>query len=323
MVKVLVTGSSGIVGYGILRCLKNECYLVGTTIYKNSPANCFSNKVKLVPRTGEPHYIDSLITLLQTENIDIAIPGIESDVECWNSHRLIIERTGAFPLLNNSKLINLCLDKWEFYLELEKNGVEERIPTSLCKDYEVYNYPIILKPRRGMGSRGIVKIENQNQFNEYSSKIGSTLMVQQYIGNDLDEYTVGAFFDYDSKLSACIMMRRLLSPLGYTTESEVVDSKDIVPVLEKLGDIFKPVGPTNFQFRRDKSKWKLLEINPRISSSTSIRKAFGYNEAQMAVDYFIKGKKISQPKLLYGKAIRYVEDYIIYDSNNIRYSREL
>lgn len=31
--------------------------------------------------------------------------------------------------------------------------------------------------------------------------------------------------------------------------------------------------------------WKMKEINPRISSSTSIRAAFGYNEAEMCVSY--------------------------------------
>ena len=57
---------------------------------------------------------------------------------------------------------------------------------------------------------------------------------------------------------------------------------------------------------------QLLEINPRISASTSIRSAFGYNESIMAVEYFAEGKIPGQPDIKKGTAIRYTEDFIFY-----------
>ncbi len=57
---------------------------------------------------------------------------------------------------------------------------------------------------------------------------------------------------------------------------------------------------------------KLLEINPRISSSTSIRTAFGYNECAMAVEYYLEGKTPKQPVIRPGRAVRYTEDLIFY-----------
>jgi len=56
---------------------------------------------------------------------------------------------------------------------------------------------------------------------------------------------------------------------------------------------------------------KLLEINPRISSSTSIRSLLGYNESKMAVEYFLENKMIEQPDLKQGKVIRYIEDFLL------------
>ena len=93
--------------------------------------------------------------------------------------------------------------------------------------------------------------------------------------------------------------------------------KEIKDIIEELAKIFKPIGPTNFQFRNHKGKWKLLEINPRISSSTSLKTAFGHNECKMAVEYFLEGKEVEQPKIKKGSAIRYTEDYIFYDCDNI------
>ena len=61
---------------------------------------------------------------------------------------------------------------------------------------------------------------------------------------------------------------------------------------------------------------KLLEINPRISSSTSIRAAFGYNECKMAIEYYLENKKPEQPFIKQGRAVRYIEDYIFYENRN-------
>ena len=58
---------------------------------------------------------------------------------------------------------------------------------------------------------------------------------------------------------------------------------------------------------------KLLEINPRISSATSIRTAFGMNEAVMCVQHYLWGKVIEQPVLRAGRAERFIEDRIGYD----------
>lgn len=177
--------------------------------------------------------------------------------------------------------------------------------------------PFILKPRCGYGSKGIVKIETRENYELYKSKIGSDLFIQEYVGNDNEEYTISGFFDKESNLKAHIVMKRKLSKEGFTEIAEVVFKRDIVSIIIELAAIFKPVGPTNFQFRKDNGNWKLLEINPRISSSTSIRSAFGYNEAKMCVEYFLEGKEVEQPKIKTGKAIRYVEDFIVYDSNYI------
>ena len=114
-----------------------------------------------------------------------------------------------------------------------------------------------------------------------------------------------------------ISLKRKLSKQGFTETAEVVQLDEIKPIIDELATLFKPVGPTNFQFRKTELGWKLLEINPRISSSTSIRCAFGYNEAQMCINYFSNDKEVEQPELRRGYAIRYTEDYIVYDSNNI------
>ncbi|MNP55379.1 carbamoyl phosphate synthase-like protein [compost metagenome] len=81
--------------------------------------------------------------------------------------------------------------------------------------------------------------------------------------------------------------------------------------------IFKPEGPTNFQFRYEAGHYYLLEINPRISSSTSLRTAFGFNESEMCIEYYLQGKEPSFATIKKGSSVRYIEDWIHYDSDHI------
>ena len=315
---ILVSGASGIVGYGILKSLREikDIKLIGTTIYEDSIAPVFSDIVKIVPKTCEDNYIESLIKIIQKYNVDMIIPSIEADMFKWNDERKIIKETGCIPLLNNSNLINLCKDKWLFYQELSKHNKNYVIPTYMSVPDNI-KYPVILKPRRGYASQGMVIINNEEELAIHKSKIGDTHILQPLIGSLDSEYTTSTFFDTDSNLKAYMTLRRKLSKQGYTETAETVDIHNIKEVLTNLANIFKPTGPTNFQFRLENNELKLLEINPRISSATSIRAAFGYNESKMSIDYFLDKKEILQPELKKGKAIRYIEDYIEYDRNNI------
>ena len=312
---ILVSGASGIVGYGILRSLRRsaEKYkLIGTTIYDFSVTPAFCDIFEKALPTNHPDYINWLCEIIEKHSVDMIIAGIECDMFCWNMEREKLLATGVYPLLNNSKLIELCGDKWAFYEKLIVDNENYAIPTTVNDDFNTFPVPFLLKPIRGYGSRGIVEISNENDFEAHKGKIGTELIMQPVIGSVEDEYTVAAFFDKESQLIDHISLKRKLSSEGYTQEAQVVDF-DFSDAVNDLAEVFKPVGPTNFQFRLDGGAVKLLEINPRISSATSIRAALGYNESVMSVDYFLNNQipeKIDKSKIKNKCAVRYIEDYI-------------
>ena len=59
--------------------------------------------------------------------------------------------------------------------------------------------------------------------------------------------------------------------LTVSSIAEFDDESNVIDFLESMSSVFKPIGATNFQFLVIDGKIRLLEINPRISSSTSIR----------------------------------------------------
>jgi carbamoyl-phosphate synthase large subunit len=317
---ILVSGASGIVGYGILRSLRKSgeaIQLIGTTIYNDSVAQGFCDKFELAPPTNDAGYMEWLFGVIKKYDVDLIIPGIEVDMYKWAESISEIKNTGIKVLINNIDLISLCRDKWLFYEKFNQFNTPWAIETSLISDFDIlaqkFNIPFLLKPRSGYGSKGIVKIDNSEAFSKYKSEIGSILMAQPIVGNVDEEFTTSSFCDGAGGIFASMTLRRKLSKDGFTEKAEVVMLDNINDVLSTLCGYFKPIGPTNFQFRMHNGQLKLLEINPRISSSTSIRTAFGYNECLMAVEYFLDGKKPQQPAIRQGRAVRYMEDFIFYE----------
>jgi carbamoyl-phosphate synthase large subunit len=318
---ILVSGASGIVGYGILRSLKKsttQLNLIGTSIYEDSVAQGFCDTFELAPLTADDTYVDWLLDTIRKYQIDLIIPGIEADMYKWIDYVPKIKSCNALPLLNNIDLIRLCKDKWKFYENLNQSVIPCVIPSSLNDNFEhlkaEFGIPFLLKPRQGFGSKGIVRIDCENTFFQHRQNIGDVLMAQPIVGNDEEEFTTSAFCDGKGGFYAVMTLKRKLSKDGFTEKAEVVDSKPFKETIQKLCERFEPIGATNFQFRKCGNEIKLLEINPRISSSTSIRTAFGYNESLMSVNCFLKNELPIQPQIQRGKAVRYTDEHIFYEN---------
>ncbi len=321
MKTILVSGTSGIVGYGILRSLRSsgmDLRLVGTTIYDDSVAQGFCDIFEQAPATNDATYLEWMLSTIRKHRVDLIIPGIEIDMFKWVEHVSEIERNGATALLNDMKLIHLCKDKWAFYERLKQFNTPFAIETTLDADFKTlagrFGLPFLLKPRRGYGARGIVHIDSPEEFSMHQRDIGAVLMAQPIIGNDNEEFSASAFCDGQGGFYASMAIRRKLSRDGFTEKAEVVFMGELNDAISVLCGCFNPVGPTNFQFRKHEGGLKLLEINPRISSSTSIRTAFGYNESKMAVELYLENKKPAQPAIKAGRAVRYTEDFIFYEN---------
>lgn len=320
MKKILVSGASGIVGYGILRSLRKadpSLLLIGTSMYADSVAPGFCDVFELAPATTAAGYLDWLCATIDRHRVDLIIPGIEIDLHTWSGQLAQIERHGARMVMNRLDLVALCQDKWRFYESLVAAGLPWAIDSSLDNSYDAlaaaYGLPFLLKPRRGFGSKGIVRVDSAATLERYRHDVGPRLMAQPIVGDDDNEFTTSAFCDGNGGYHASITLRRKLSKDGFTDKAEVVQGEQFSAALDGLCRRYLPIGPTNFQFRTCADGVKLLEINPRISSSTSIRTAFGYNESAMAVDFYLSGKLPALPAIRRGHAVRYVEEHIFYD----------
>lgn len=326
MINILITGVGAIIGQGIIKSIRKSCYptrIIGVDRNDRSPGPSFCDEFYKKPDCDETdaRYLSFWRWLFKERNIDLVLIGLEVDMFFFDKYRFLFEQQlGVTIVLNQAELISLSSDKW-MQVEVLQSYNMQNIPSCIPRTWKeaiemIGPPPLLLKPRQGNGSRGIVILHDEIDFLYWRVKTKESWMLQRIIGVETDEYTVGLFGFGDGSSLPPIVLRRKLSNAGNTLEAQVVEDVAIEQASVTLTNIFKPLGPTNYQFRKQDDTAYLLEINPRFSSSASLRTLFGYNEAEMCVEYFIHGKKPVVPKIRHGIAWRYSEDFVRYDRDS-------
>lgn len=322
LLTVAVTGVGAIIGQGIIQSLRAAnmaIHIIGIDRSLHSPGTYMCDTFEPKPSVSEESaaYFDFWMSIVRKHQIALILPGLEIDVAFLSQHRAKFQDAGAILALNTPELIDQTRDKWLFGKTLATIGYPV-IPSTRTNSWEeainvLGPAPLLLKPLQGNGSRGILILEDENDFEYWRTKMCTPWMLQRIVGCPDQEYTVGVFGLGNGRYVGPIIFRRRLSSAGNTLEAEVVQQNDAIEAaVKQLCDFFTPVGPTNLQFRLDGNTPFLLEINPRFSSSNSLRTAFGFNEAQMAIEYYVHGCTPATPNIQTGVAWRYSNDFVIY-----------
>lgn len=316
-INALVTGVGAIIGYGAIKSLRSSnlrVNIVGMDIYPDAVGQRWCDKFIQAKPAADAGYINFLKSVMDENEIDIVFFGTEQEIYAVDAFRTQLE--GYLPkiVVNRSEILKLSKDKWATREFLLQNGLGSyAIPSVIEGSYDeiaaCFGEKFLLKPRSSYASKGIEKVENAEEFDFYKKRMGKNFMAQRLVGDVEHEYTVAVFGLGDGTYSGLIALKRKLSQEGATAKAEVVDDPALTAAVEKMCKALCPIGPTNFQFRLHEGQYLLLEVNPRISSSTSIRMAFGYNEAELCVRYFVQGEQM-QPVLRKGKAIRYIDEVV-------------
>ncbi len=316
-INILVTGVGAIIGYGIIKSIKKTdlpVNIIGMDVFSDAVGQYWCNKFIQAKYAADKSYIIFLKQIIDEYRIDLVFFGTEQEIYKVNLCKSELDGYLEKLVINKAQLLELSEDKWKTYNFLRDHQMEDyTIPSVITGDYEEisqrFGKEFLLKPRSSYASKGIVKISDAVEFDFYKSQMRENFMAQPIVGDIEHEYTVGVFGLGDGSCHSMIMMKRKLSQEGATAKAMVVFDESLQTTVTSLVKEFKPLGPTNLQFRLHKNNFLLLEINPRISSSTSIRTAFGYNEAELCINYFVL-HKLLPVEVKTGNAIRFIDEVV-------------
>jgi carbamoyl-phosphate synthase large subunit len=310
---VLVLGVGGNVSQGILKALalsQLNCRVIAACIDPLSSGLYTANRGYISPRADDPTFLDWLINLCCLERIDAILCGAELVLIALAPHVSdIYEQTGAICLVSSPECLAIGDDKLVTCQWLEQNGfnfpryASAADSIALEKLVMECGFPLIAKPRLGKASNGVLQIERETQLALIAGQ--SKYIVQEYLGDATNEYTVGCFSDHSGQVRGTIAMRRELLA-GTTYRAEVGDFPEVRAEARRIVEALRPVGPCNVQLRMSKGQPVCFEINVRFSGTTPMRARFGFNDVEAALRHFVLGEPAQDlPLITQGIAVRY------------------
>jgi carbamoyl-phosphate synthase large subunit len=324
--RVIVTGVGALIGQGVAQGLKEggRAWVLGIDRRESLYAEALCDQIVLKPDCDEddPRYLAFWVDLIKAHKIGLIIPGISIDVAFLAKNRAALETVGAKIVLNESRLVKLTEDKLKFADDFAGLGLATIPTVTGGANWEdacgaLGQPPFIFKPAIGEGSVGIHLLTDQMDFDYWTKRNENAYLIQKVIGTNEAEFTVGIFGLGAGKYIGPLIFKRKLTRAGNTGEAEAVEQPEISRVTKLIAEHYEPIGPTNLQFRMEGGRAYLLEINARFSSSASLRRLFGFDEANMCLDFFLEGKTPAEPILRRGYAQRHSADMVKYARSSV------
>ena len=335
---VLIAGSGGGgTGMEIIKSLKmatHEYKIVATDMWKNSFGLMETPHRYVIPPANSSEYVDSLIKICKKENVDAIATGSEPELKKVAQNSKIFEENGVKVLLNPWDTIEKCTDKFtltkipypDFFLYEHENDLSK-----------IKSFPVVIKPRVGGGSQNVFLAMDEEEarfFTKYLKKYGYEPLVQEYVGDHNNEFTIGILYADGGKLLTSIAMKRLLGS-GLSTRQTIVSKSNEKYVISSgisqgLIDDFKEIremgikiaiglnadGPVNIQCRKTEDGIIPFEINPRFSGTSSPRSLVGLNEPDIFCRYKLFNEIPSKSDYKFGYVVRgLVEKFIDFNES--------
>ena len=258
------------------------------------------------------------------------IPGTEIEVETLLKHQNQI----PVPVIANRKeIIPLMTDK----SLMKAKMIELQLP--FIPDYPIeqwesaardFGWPLIAKPSVGSGgSRGLAILLNSEEVTNYIRNVAlqSKTIVQPYIGDSNEEYTVGILSDKSGALIDSIVMRRKLVGLslldsrkasdrsyaistGYS-QGYFIKDEEIQTFCEDIAVKIGSRGPLNIQLRRQNKKLYVFEVHPRFSGTTTMRADVGFNEPEILLKNHLFGETFARLNYEYDVAVIRAFEHVV------------
>ena len=237
---------------------------------------CKRNVVCTDPRKDSGRFVKEMLSEVRKGGYDVLMGLGHDTIFHISENRKLFEKYTRVPIVEHSKLLK-ANNKGEVMKLAKKLGVP--IPKTYfiknVTDAKKLEYPVIIKPVVGSGSRGVVLVKSFSEFVEKFNGVVSEFgecIVQDYIPAGGDAFGVSVLFDYDSKCKAIFTHKRLREyPIsgGPSVLRESVSYPEIEKYSVKLMESLGWFGVAMLEFKVDPrdGKPKLMEINGRLWGS--------------------------------------------------------
>jgi carbamoyl-phosphate synthase large subunit len=281
--RVLVTGAGGPAAIAAMKSLRAEesVQLIAADMDPWAAGLYLTGERTLVPAGAAPEFTAVLLDRCRALGVDVVLPTVDAELLPLARAREEFAAAGVALLLAPAAALEVILDK----LTLAEHcaGVVAVPRTELFGpsfDSAGWTYPVVVKPRRGSGSRGVIIVDSAAELAALDRS--PSLIVQEFLPGE--EYSVDVLADAAGQVIASVPRLRARVDSGVSVGGRTVHD----PEVERFGRVVaQATGVTyvaNVQCRRDiDGVPALLEVNPRMPGTLGLTIASGVDMPRLAL----------------------------------------
>lgn len=244
---------------------------------ETAPTIHYSDKHFVVPRVNEEGYINKLLKICRSEEINLIIPLIDTELILLANNTKVFESIGVSVLVSSMELNKIANNKKYTYNFFVANN----IPTPrVYSDEEIerkeYQFPLLIKPYDGSSSKGVTKIMNEKELEFFKEYIPNA-MVQEYVSGE--EYTIDAMVDFYGNIKTIVPRLRIETRAGEVSKGMTKKDIEIIKAAETvIKALPNPIGCITLQcFKKEDGQITFIEINPRFGGGIPLSIEAGAN----------------------------------------------
>jgi carbamoyl-phosphate synthase large subunit len=245
-----------------------------------APALYHAHEHAIVPPVDDPSYLPALQALVRRHGIRLIVPLADLD------HLLLAERRteldGALVLLPAPEVVRRTEDKFEAHLFFEEQGIPS--PASWLPDDlpDELPYPVLVKPRRGFGSRHIHHALDREELDFYLRRTPVESFVQQVCTGE--EFSIDVFCDFEGRCLGAIPRTMIESTGGESIKGMSIKDDALIGFGRLVAETLPIWGPANVQcFRVAPDRHEVTDVNPRFGGGFPLPLAAGGRYPELAI----------------------------------------
>lgn len=299
-----------------------------------SPAFNYADESVITPLIYDEGYIDFLLEYCKAKNIKAIISLFDIDLPVLSNNKQRFNEYGIEIIVSRPEIIEICNDKWKTYQFLRDNGfdtthtyinLEEAI-----KDLRngVIKYPVIIKPRWGMGSISVMEAETKEELiilykkainnikqsylkYESANNIDEAILIQEKIKGQ--EHGLDIINDLNGNYQTTIVKEKYAMRAGETDCAKVISNNKLKQLGESIANKLHHIANMDMDVFLVEDKPYILEMNARFGGGYPFSHMSGVNLPKAIISWLkneqvdedvLKEKKI---EVLFSKDINIIE----------------
>lgn len=262
------------------------------------PAFAGADRSIVTPLIYDKDYIPFLAGYCKMEAIDLVIPLFDIDIPVLAAHRNLFASMGITVVTADPEAAGICNDKWKTYMALREAGIP--VPAAwLDMDQALQaaqegtvSWPIIVKPRWGMGSLSVFQADTRSELRVFADKCrrgiqdsylryesgadkNACVLFQQRIGGR--EYGLDVMNDLEGRYRNTAVKQKAAMRSGETDAAVTVENEELAKLGERLSALIRHRGNLDVDVLEENGRYYVLEMNARFGGGYPFSHAAGVN----------------------------------------------